>query len=94
MKIFLSAIDALTLAKLEERGEKMLWNLLSYYQIRNNLPLFRSTLARSELMMIDSGAHSFQKGKKVDWDDYSDEYARFIRDNDSPENRRVLRARR
>lgn len=84
MKIFLSAIDALTLAKLEERGEKMLWNLLSYYQIRNNLPLFRSTLARSELMMIDSGAHSFQKGKKVDWDAYTDEYARFIRDNDSP----------
>lgn len=84
MKIFLSAINSATLNVLERRGEKMLWNLLSYYQFRTDLNLFRSTLARSELMMIDSGAHSFQKGKKVDWDAYTDEYARFIRDNDSP----------
>lgn len=33
----------------------------------------------SEEILIDSGAHSFQKGKKVNWDDYTKEYAEFIK---------------
>jgi hypothetical protein len=34
--------------------------------------------------MIDSGAHSFQKGVHVDWESYTHEYARFIREFDRP----------
>ena len=34
--------------------------------------------------MIDSGAHSFQKGKKVDWIKYTYEYADFIKKFDTP----------
>ena len=32
--------------------------------------------------MIDSGAHSFQKGTKVEWTDYTKEYADFIQEFD------------
>lgn len=33
-------------------------------------------------MLIDSGAHSFQKGKKVDWLEYTRKYAQWIKEND------------
>lgn len=84
MKIFLSAIDPYTLAELARRKKHLMWNLLSYYQIRNDLKLFRNCLSMSELMEIDSGAHSFQKGKKVDWEEYTRQYADFIQKNDNP----------
>lgn len=82
MKIFLSAIDKYTLNELVRRGIKMRWNLLSYYQFRNDMELFKMCLANSNEMMIDSGAHSFQKGKKVDWLAYTKQYAEFIKNND------------
>lgn len=84
MKIFLSAIDKYTLNELIQRGIKMHWNLLSYYQFRNDIGLFKKCLAHSNEMMIDSGAHSFQKGKKVDWLAYTKQYAEFIKNNDDP----------
>lgn len=34
--------------------------------------------------MIDSGAFSFQRGKKVDWLEYTKEYAEFIKEFDRP----------
>lgn len=88
MKIFLSAIDRYTLDELIRTDSEMLWNLLSYYQIRNGrkagIELFQDTLKHSRQMLIDSGAHSFQKGKKVDWEAYTREYAEFIRNYDHP----------
>lgn len=84
MKIFLSALDKYTLNELIRRGKEMKWNLLSYYQIRNEVELFTKCLAHSELMIVDSGAHSFQKGKKVDWEKYTKQYADFIRQYDCP----------
>jgi len=36
------------------------------------------------LLLVDSGAHSFQKGLKVDWEKYTDEYAEFIKMFDRP----------
>lgn len=84
MKIFLSAIDSYTLDELISRNVQTKWNLLSYYQIRNDMALFKKCLSHSDEMMIDSGAHSFQKGKKVDWEKYTQQYAQFIKENDSP----------
>lgn len=84
MKIFLSAIDKYTLDEMIRRGKEMKWNLLSYYQIRNEVGLFTKCLQHSELMMVDSGAHSFQKGKKVDWEEYTKRYADFIQQYDHP----------
>lgn len=88
MKIFLSAIDKWTLGELKRTHSEILWNLLSYYQIRGKgaekEKLFLDTLQASKAMLIDSGAHSFQKGKKVDWEAYTREYAAWIQKHDCP----------
>jgi len=84
MKIFLSAIDKYTLNALSQRGKHLLWNLLSFYQFRGDVDFFKRTMAQSELMMVDSGAHSFQKGKKVDWLEFTKQYAEFIKAHDNP----------
>lgn len=84
MKIFLSALNDHVLNELIARKVQMKYNLLSYYQFKGNIPLFERCLRHSELMIIDSGAHSFQKGKKVDWESYTRQYAEFIKKYDNP----------
>lgn len=89
MKIFLSAVEGSSprggLEKLIKDGYKFKWNLMSYYYIRNKNYDFAETMRdNSELIMIDSGAHSFQKGKQVDWEQYTKEYAEFIKKFDKP----------
>lgn len=73
MKIFLSAIEnaqacgksSKAIAQLlVEKGIKMKYNLMSYFYIKNKIELAEFIRDNSELIMIDSGAHSFQKGKK------------------------------
>lgn len=54
--------------------------LCSYYYLKQDF--FHKILDKSELMIIDSGAHSFQKGKQVDWDAYTKKYAEWIKEND------------
>lgn len=69
------------------REQKLKYNLLSYYYIKENANNFAfAELVRdnSEEILIDSGAHSFQKGKRVDWDAYTQSYADWIRDFDRP----------
>ena len=90
MKIFLSAIENPTTSTQENiakyivgRGVKMKWNLMSYYYIKNREELAVLVRDNSEEILIDSGAHSFQKGAKVDWDRYTKEYADFIKRFDS-----------
>lgn len=96
MKIFLSALEngstcydsKKPLAQyFVESGVQMKWNLMSYYYIQRS-PTQRALANyikdHSELVMIDSGAHSFQKGKKVDWVEYTKQYAQFIKEYDSP----------
>lgn len=92
MKIFLSALengatccDGEPLAHYFVRsGLKMRWNLMSYFYIKNNFELAEYIRSHSEEVLIDSGAHSFQKGKKVDWVQYTKDYAEFIRKFDKP----------
>ncbi len=87
MKIFLSAIEGQENVpkKIVRQYNKMKYNLMSFYAIRgrniNNAIYIRDN---SEEIMIDSGAHSFQKGKKVDWDEYTKQYAEFIKKFDRP----------
>ena len=88
MKIFLSTLgvrtaDAIIVDYLLENGIKP-WNLVSYYYIKNKTDFYKKICRASELVLVDSGAHSFQKGKKVDWDKYTDEYAEFIKKFDRP----------
>jgi hypothetical protein len=83
MKIFLSALETSHWDKIIEID--MLYNLMSYYYIRGNkIPLAETIRDKSKLIMIDSGAHSFQKGKQVDWEQYTREYADFIEKFDRP----------
>ena len=94
MKVFLSALEnaqtcikdengvCIDLARyLVEQGVKLKWNLCSYYYCRGRGKQELAEFIRdnSELMLIDSGAHSFQKGVKVDWEKFTDEYAEFIK---------------
>lgn len=81
MKIFLSALENNN-ARLDELGS-MHYNLMSYYYIPKNPKRARGIIEQSERIMIDSGAHTFKKGKtKLDWEEYTESYARFIREND------------
>ena len=93
MKIFLSAIEnaqevgknAKPIAQLlVEENIKMKYNLMSYYYIKGKKDLACYIRDNTEEILIDSGAHSFQKGKKVDWEKYTREYAEFIRKFDRP----------
>lgn len=82
MKIFLSSL---------ENGNNelilklpMLYNLMSFYYIKNKREMAETIRDNSKLIMIDSGAHSFQKGTKVDWLKYTQQYAEFIKKFDRP----------
>lgn len=92
MKVFLSALENAPSSAADKRNGwnniaeyivmkdiKMKWNLLSYYYISNKIDFANYVKQNSELILIDSGAHSFQKGKKVDWVEYTKKYAEFIK---------------
>lgn len=93
MKIFLSALE--NGSTVYDSGEplvnyflknkiKMKYNLMSYYYIRKKFDLAETIRKNSQEILIDSGAHSFQKGKKVDWLEFTKEYAEFIKKFDKP----------
>lgn len=93
MKIFLSALEngstcynsKKSLAQfLLENNVKFRYNLMSYYYIKNKQDLAELIRDNSKEILIDSGAHSFQKGKKVDWVEYTKQYAEFIKKFDRP----------
>lgn len=93
MKIFLSAIEnAQASGKggkpvaqiMIERGIKLQYNLMSFFYIKGKTSLAEMIRDNSECILIDSGAHSFQKGKKVDWVEYTKKYAEFIKTFDRP----------
>lgn len=80
MKIFLSALEASSeFVYINKNIKKYRYNLMSYYYARNKIDFFKQIKEKSDLVIIDSGAHSFQKGKKVDWFKYTKEYAEFIK---------------
>lgn len=82
MKVFLSALEASPEFKeIDKKIDKYLYNLMSYYYIRNS-DNYKAILKKSKEILIDSGAHSFQKGKRVDWEKYTKEYADFIYKHD------------
>lgn len=93
MKIFLSALEnAPTVYGTGEKlayyfvrhGLKMKYNLMSYFYIQKNEEIATFIRDNSEEILIDSGAHSFQKGKSVDWETYTRQYAEFIKKFDRP----------
>lgn len=88
-KVFLSAVEhggqKDSIVRIMKDGKPpMLWNLMSYYYLRSDANHAVRVRDNSDLVMIDSGAHSFQKGVKVDWEKYTRDYAEFIREFDKP----------
>ena len=85
MKIFLSALEASPeFYKIDENIKKYKYNLMSFYYIRNKNSIAEKIRDKSELVLIDSGAHSFQKGTKVNYYDFTKEYCEFIKKFDRP----------
>lgn len=86
MKIFLSALEGQKTLPytLVERGIKMKYNLMSFYGICRNENLANYIRDHSQEIMIDSGAFSFRRGAKVEWDNYTQRYANFIQSFDRP----------
>ena len=86
MKIFLSALEQKgksTFNYINDNITSFKWNLMSYFYVRKtNKDIVNKIIEKSELILIDSGAHSFQKGVVVDWVEYTKEYAKWIKEND------------
>lgn len=81
MKVFLSGLEASgEFEQINAMIPKYKYILCSFYYLRQEV--FEKILRKSDLMIIDSGAHSFQKGKKVDWVEYTKKYAEWIKQND------------
>jgi hypothetical protein len=81
MKIFLSALEqSLRFQYIDQRIDAYYFNLLSYYYLK--VDIMKRIVEKSQEVLIDSGAHTFQKGKKVDWESYTNRYANFIKNND------------
>lgn len=92
MKVFLSSLEhgmcvgsKKPVAKyIVQKGIKMNYNLMSFFYIRRKIERAEFIRDNSKEILIDSGAHSFQKGKKVNWVEYTKEYAEFIKKFDRP----------
>lgn len=87
MKIFLSGLEAETrhiFEHLKEKGEQLPFGLMSYYYVQKNPDIYKIVCESTKEILIDSGAHSFQNGKKVNWKEYTEAYAKWIQqvDND------------
>lgn len=62
------------------------YNLMSFYYINKKKDRYFVDAVKevSELMLIDSGAHTFQFGKKIDFNDFLNKYIEFIKSFDAP----------
>ena len=78
MKIFLSALEASmehVWDTLESKKELLDYGLVSYFYIGGKDKNFSRIQRNTKEILVDSGAHSFQKGKKVEWEEYTRKYA-------------------
>lgn len=90
MKVFLSGLESSEkniLDQLVLKRQKIPFALCSYYYTRKKETFFSKLNSVSNEILVDSGAHSFQKGKKVDWEEYTHTYASWIKEVD---NEKVL----
>ena len=88
MKVFLSGLEVTPKVAhmLVDDGVKMQYNLMSYYVVKGDAGREKARFIQENTreIMIDSGAHTFQKGTKVGFDEYVNRYADFIKWFDRP----------
>lgn len=89
MKVFLSAVENGTgkyvIKEMENKKIVADYVLISYYYLRKSSVSLDELKRISKEILVDSGAHSFQKGAKVEWEKYTREYAKWIKENDCPQ---------
>lgn len=87
-KVFLSSLETnatqYIIDRCSQENMPMLYNLMSFYYLKQQSNETKMIIDKSQLIMIDSGAHSFQKGKKVEWREYTEKFAEWIKKNDEP----------
>ena len=80
MKIFWSGAEFL-FNRMNEVDE-MLWNMISFQNMKNCSSLkhekFNALINKSSLIAVDSGAFSFQMGKRAAWEEHTEKYVEFI----------------
>lgn len=95
MKIFLSSLEnsaikvdgaSTTLAKvLVDKGVPLRWNLISFFYSRGSkVECAEYIRDHTKELMVDSGAHSLQFGKRVNFKEYTRSYCEFIKAFDRP----------
>ena len=64
--------------------DEIKYALVSYFYLKENeFQIIVDSVSKK--LLIDSGAHSFQHGKKIDFVEYTKKYAEFIKKNtDNP----------
>ena len=85
MKVFLSGLESSEeniIKKYIKDNKKIDYALTSYFYCRNKTNFINNLKLFANEILVDSGAHSFQKGKKVDWVEYTKKYAEWIEQND------------
>lgn len=85
MKLYaaISGLKAVT-DKLVEMKVHTYYNLYSYYYLtKGGMDSYLNNGLIQDMVLIDSGAHSFQLGTKVNYDEFTKEYAKFIKKHDN-----------
>lgn len=83
MIIYLAAIEYSTGLKSiypKIKDHYLKYGLVSFFYLKSQEEL-DNILKKVDYLLIDSGAHSFQHGMKVDFDEYTFEYMQFIKRN-------------
>ena len=79
MKVYLAATEMSEKLLNLRPDDDLSFGLASYYYLRDDSQLQLILSKIKESLLIDSGAHSFQHGKKVDFLEYTKKYADFIK---------------
>lgn len=82
MQVYMAAMEGNIKHILENNeDDEVEFALISYYYIKDNDEKLAQICAKCKHILVDSGAHSFQHGIKVDFEEYTRAYAKFIRKN-------------
>lgn len=77
MQVYLAALETGDYVFDDMPDDYISYGLVSFYYLKND-EQFEMIKSKCKNILIDSGAHSFQHGKKVDFESYTDKYIRFI----------------
>lgn len=85
MQIYMAAMEGRKRNLVETPDGFIDFALTSYFYLSDKQELLDLLLQKSEHLLIDSGAHSFQHGTHIDLDAFVDRYIAFIKRNtDNP----------